>query len=341
MKSDLKAVHVAREFVADAPLITCRFDPKGLYVFATAEDRSVIRWELATGRKTVFKAHDSWVGALAFSPDGATLVTGGYDDTLMWWPVAAEKPEPLRKVRAHAGWIRALAVSPDGKLLASGGNDRIAKLWNLSDGTPVRELPGHELDIYSALFHPSGNFLLTGDLLGKINQWEVATGKLARTFDGKDLHHYDGGQQVHYGGVRGLALSPDGRHLVGAGLHKATNPLGMVNEPLVVRFEWETLKVLQKHLGNDDIKGGVLWRALFHPEGHLLACCGGSTGGFLMFWGPTDEKPAHQFKLPDTIREMDLHPDGLQIATAHFDKKLRLSKLLPKVVEKPAEKPKA
>ena len=27
---------------------------------------------------------------------------------------------------------------------------------------------------------------------------------------------------------------------------------------------------------------------------------------------------------------MDLHPDGLQITTAHYDKKLRLTKLLPK-----------
>ena len=227
----------------------------------------------------MFAGHDSWVGALAFSPDGATLVTGGFDDTLIWWPVAADKPAPLRKVKAHAGWIRALAVSPDGKWLASGGNDRIAKLWNFADGAPVREMPGHELDIYSALFHPSGNFLLTGDLMGKVNQWETATGKLARSFDAKELHHYDGGQQVHFGGVRGLALTADAKHLACAGLHKATNPLGSVHEPLVLRFEWETQKVLKKHLASDDIKGGVLWRVVALPEGQLMACCGGSSGG--------------------------------------------------------------
>ena len=339
MKPDPKAAHLAETFAHDAPLITCRFDPKGLYVFATAEDRSVIRWELATGKKTVLKAHGSWVGALAFSPDGATLVTGGYDDTLIWWPVAAEKPEPIRKVKAHNGWIRALAVSPDGKLLASGGNDRIAKLWSLADGAPIREMPGHELDIYSALFHPAGKFLLTGDLMGKINQWDLATGKLARTFESKDLHHYDAGQQVHFGGVRGLALSPDGKHLACGGLHKATNPLGMVHEPLVVRFDWETQKILKSHLSNDN-KGGVIWRVVFHPEGHLIACCGGSTGGFLLFWGPADDKPAHQFNLTALAREMDLHPDGLRLATAHFDRKLRITKLIPKAPEKGPEKPK-
>ncbi len=334
MKADPKAAHVAQEFAHDAPLITCRFDPKGLYIFATAEDRSTIRWELATGKKTVFKAHDSWVGALAFSPDGATLVTGGYDDTLIWWPVTAEKPEPIRKVKAHNGWIRALAVSPDGKLLASAGNDRIVKLWNLADGTLVRELPGHELDIYSALFHPAGKFLLTGDLMGKVNQWDLAAGKLARTFESKELHHYDGGQQVHFGGIRGLAFSPDTKHLVAGGLHKATNPLGSVHEPLVIRFDWETQKILKSHVSND-IKGGVVWGLAMHPDGHLIACSGGSGGGSLLFWGPTDEKPAHQFKLPNTAREMHLHPDGIRVATAHYDRKLRLTKLEPKAPEKP------
>ena len=73
MKPDPKAAHIAQEFTHDAPLITCRFDPKDLYIFATAEDRTVLRWELATGKKTVLKAHDSWVGALAVSPDGTEL----------------------------------------------------------------------------------------------------------------------------------------------------------------------------------------------------------------------------------------------------------------------------
>ena len=336
MKADLKAVHVAGDYAHDAPLINCRFDPKGLYVFATAEDRAIIRWELAGGKKTVFKAHDSWAGGLAFSPDGQTLVSAGYDDTLIWWPVAAEKPEPIRKVKAHVGWIRSVAVSPDGKLLASAGNDRIVKLWNLADGQPVRELPGHELDVFSTLFHPGGKFLLTGELKGQVHQWEVATGKLARKFDAKDLHHYDKGQQVNFGGVRGLALSPDGKHLACGGLHKATNPLGNVHEPLVVRFDWETQKIVKSHTAND-IKNGTVWSARFHPEGMLMACCGGGSGGFLLFWGEGDEKPFHQFKMPDTAREFDLHPDGIQIATVHYDRKLRLSKLAPK----PADKPKA
>ena len=217
MKAEPKQVHISKEYAHGAPLINCRFDPKGEHVFATAEDRAIIRWVHADGKKTEFKAHDSWVRGLAFSPDGETLVTAGYDDTLIWWPANAKKPTPIRQVKAHAGWIRAIDVSPDGKLLASGGNDRILKLWNLADGKSVREMTGHELDIYSVMFHPDGKHLLAGDLMGHIRQWEIATGKEVRKFEAKDLHTYNGGQRVHYGGVRSLALSPDGKHLIAGG----------------------------------------------------------------------------------------------------------------------------
>jgi len=328
MKADPKQVHVSQEYAHGAPLINCRFDPRGQHVFATAEDRAIIRWTLADGKKTEFRAHDSWVRGLAFSPNGETLVTAGYDDTLVWWSANAEKPTPIRQVKAHAGWIRAIASSPDGQLLASGGNDRDLKIWNLSDGKLVHELKGHELDIYSVMFHPDGKHLLSGDLMGHVRQWEIATGKEVRKFEAKDLHTYNAGQKVHYGGVRSLALSMDKKHLVAGGLYKGTNPLGAVNEPLVMRFDWTNQKVVKKHIV-DGVKG-VIWRNVVHPEGFVIGCSGGSGGGYLLFWQANKDKAFHKLKLPDTAREMDLHPDGITLATVHWNKKLLLSKLAPK-----------
>ncbi|NBV22864.1 MAG: WD40 repeat domain-containing protein [Proteobacteria bacterium] len=337
MKPDFKAAHVAAEFDHASPFITCRFDPPGKFVFATAEDRSIVRWDLADPKKkTVFTGHDGWVWALAVSRDGQTLVTAGADDTLIWWPAAAEKPAPVRKVAAHKGWIRSVAVSPDGKLLASGGNDRFVRLWNLADGKMVQEFAGHELDVYSVTFHPDGKFLLSGDLLGKVQQWDIATGKSVRVLDAKALHSYNEGQGVHFGGVRGLAVSPDKKHLACGGLHKATNPLGNVHEPIVERYDWETHKLLKTHLA-EGLTNSTVWNCLFHPDGTLIAGCGGGSGGHLLFWGKDDEKPAPSFKLPDMAREMDLHPDGIRIATVHASKKLRLTRLAPKPTE-PAKK---
>lgn len=339
MKTDPRQAHLAREFAHDAPLINCRFDPSGQYVFATGEDRSVIRWRVdsESGEKLVFpKAHDSWVRGIAFSKDGQTVITAGYDDTLIWWPATVGSPQPIRKVKAHEGWIRTISVSPDGSLLASGGNDRIVKLWKTADGSPVRQLEGHERDVYSTFFHPDGQWLLSGDLKGKIHQWEVGTGKQVRTFDGKALNTYNGGQQVDYGGVRGIDLSGDGKHLACAGLHKATNPLGAISQPLFLRFEWETQKLIRSHVAEG--VEGIGWQAIFHPEGYLIGCAGGKSGAFLLFWNAEEDKAFHKFKLPGTARECDLHPDGMRVATAHYEKKLTISKLAAKE-EKKESKP--
>jgi WD40 repeat protein len=270
-------------------------------------------------------------GDLTFSPDGETLVSAGYDDTLAWWSATAEMPEATRKVKAHDGWIRTVAVSPDGKLLASGGNDQTVKLWNFADGSAVRTLEGAESHVYSVLFHPSGEFVLGGELKGQVHQWEVATGKRVRSFDAKALHSYNQGQAVDFGGVRSMSFSPDGKHLSCSGLMKAENPLGAVHEPLVLRFDWESAKLLVSHT----MAGmkGVAWRARFHPDGFLIGGSGGGGGGHLIFWNQED-KPFHSFKLPDTVREFDLHSDGVQVATAHYGKMVRISRMAPKPAAK-------
>jgi WD40 repeat protein len=329
---DPKATHIAVQWKHDRPLINCRFDPQARFIFATSEDRTIQRWEIASGTKVGMSGHDSWARGIAFSKDGETMITSGYDDTLVWWKTADAEPKPVNSIQAHKGWIRAISVSPDGTLLASGGNDKVVRIWNLADGTPVREMTGHEKDIYSVQFHPAGEFLLTGDLAGQVKQWDVSTGALVANFDGKALHTYNGGQRVDYGGVRSISFSPDLKTMACSGLHKASNPLGAVNEPLVLLFDWETREV-KKSLVGEGTKG-INWRTVYHPDGFLIGASGGSGGGFLIFWKPEEEKEFHKFKLPDTAREMDLHPDNIQIATVHYDKHLRISKMIPKMEEK-------
>lgn len=195
----------------------------------------------------------------------------------------------------------------------------------MSDGAKVREFTGHQRDIYRVLFHPSGTWLLSGDLDGKIQQWEVATGNLVRTFDAAPLHTYAGGQQVHYGGARALVLSPDAKWLVAGGLHKATNPLGNVQEPLAIRFEWESGKAVRNHL-TDGNPNERIWGMHYHTEGFVSACLGGNKGA-IVFWNEAEEKPFHSFALPASARGMSAQPDGVRLATAHHDSKLRITKL--------------
>ena len=81
---------------------------------------------------------------------------------------------------------------------------------------------------------------------------------------------------------------PYGKHLACGGLHKASNPLGAVNEPLVVVFEWEAQKKVHSHV-SDGVRG-VAWRTFYLQDGSLLGASGGSGGGFLIFWKPEEDK---------------------------------------------------
>ena len=125
-----------------------------------------------------------------------------------------------------------------------------------------------------------------------------------------------------------MSLSPDGKYLACSGLYKATNPLGAVNEPMVMLFQWEGRKKVRS-LVTDGVKG-VAWRVVFLPDGTLVGASGGSGGGFLLFWKPDQDKTFHKFKLPDTARDLDVHPDGLQVATVHFDRHVRINRMTAK-----------
>jgi hypothetical protein len=102
-----------------------------------------------------------------------------------------------------------------------------------------------------------------------------------------------------------------------------------VHEPIVLLFNWESQKVEKQQIA-EGITGGVVWRLRWLADGSLMGVSGGSTGGFLLFWKPDGDKDYFRFQLPNIARDMDLHPDGLQVATAHHDRHVRITRLAAK-----------
>lgn len=327
---DPKQAHVVSQWKHDTPLNVCRFDPQGRFVFTGSEDNLVERFALGDGKKSAFSGgHETWVRGLACTPDGKHVISGGSDGRLVWWKTDGEPGKPLRVLPAHQGWIRSVDVSSDGQLVASGGNDHVVRIWNVADGTRAGEVTGHARHVYNVTFHPEAGRLFSGDLMGKLIETDIATWKTVREYDAKDLHTYHTGQQTDFGGIRGIAVNPDKKLVAAGGTWKATNPFGAIHEPLVLVFSSETGK-LEKKLTAPGIKRGVIWRLAWLGADVLCGVCGGGDGGFLIFWDLKSDKDFHRFKLPNLARDMDVHPDGIQIATAHYDRNVRITRLAKK-----------
>jgi hypothetical protein len=147
--------------------------------------------------------HDGDVLALAWSPDGRLLASGGVEGAVKVWD--ARTGALLHRCQGHRGRVSALAWSPDGALLASGSGDTLVRLWSPRTGQLVRELRGHEAWVLAVAFSGDGQRLASASYDETARLWDVASGREVRRFSG------------HEDAVSGVALSPDGGTLVTVG----------------------------------------------------------------------------------------------------------------------------
>jgi WD40 repeat protein len=108
-------------------------------------DRMVRLWNVRNGQLVrEFKDHREFILAVAFTPDGKRLLSGGggsttdfgafgesCDRSIRLWDVGTGRV--LRTFDGHKWRVDSLAVSPDGRHFLSGSIDRTMILWRLPD----------------------------------------------------------------------------------------------------------------------------------------------------------------------------------------------------------------
>jgi WD40 repeat protein len=162
---------------------------------------------------------------LAWSPDDKQIATGSIDQSVKIWDAGTgalvrELKPYQEKVfeKGHRDGVFCLAWSPDGKNLATGSADHVIKLWNVSDGTVIRDFVNPKIKpppMSPAQAHPGWvyglRFTKDGKQLVSVGDAPLNKGYLAvwTTADGKPAY----AEELSLGALYGVAISPDGKHL--------------------------------------------------------------------------------------------------------------------------------
>ena len=151
----------------------------------------------------ILQGHTDTVEAVAVTPDGQRIVSGGADGTVRVWDLASGRLE--HTLQGHSDWVVAVAVTPDGRRIVSGGHDKTVRVWNLASGRLEHTLQGHSGWVSAVAVTPDGQRIISGGEDDTVRVWDLAGGRLEHTL------------QCHSGWVSAVAVTPDGRRIVSGG----------------------------------------------------------------------------------------------------------------------------
>jgi len=160
---------------------------------------------LAASSPKTLRGHDGYVYALSLSPDGARLVSGGNDRSLILWN--ARTGERLVSRPGHGGRYGVMAVvhHPDGERLVSAGADRWIRIRDAATLAEIEVLRGHEHFVNALALSGDGTRLVSTSFDHVVKIWDLDTREELRSFTAHDDLVY------------GLAVSPDGSRLLTSG----------------------------------------------------------------------------------------------------------------------------
>jgi hypothetical protein len=233
----------------------------------------------------IIPAHKDAIYALAFSPDGKTLATAGYDRVIHLWDVPEDSTlpkAPRLTLKDHSDTVYSLSFHPDGKLLASGSADRAVKVWDAATGKRLYTLSDPTDWVYAVAWSPDRKHLAAAGVDKSVRVWaaDAAGGKLVGT------------AFAHEKPVWRLAYSGDGKMIYSVG------------EDRVVK-SWDAAKLTEVKVF--DAQPDTILDFALRPEGKQFALARFDGAGVLVD-AETGKTTAAPLPIKDTPKEKALPP---------------------------------
>jgi eukaryotic-like serine/threonine-protein kinase len=260
------------------------FSPDGKVLLTDSySDKTVSLWDTATGKLIGQPLkHQYQIHALAFSPDGKTLVTGcGYhsDDgktsrgEAQLWNTATQK---LLATLPFSAEIDAVAFSPDGRIIVARSYSGTVWTWDTAKGKTLASITTHPGD-GRVSYSPTGRIISTAGADDTARLWEAVAGNSL---------------WQPLPDARVISFAPDGRSIVTGG---------------AVGRLWEV--VPESLLGVSLWHGADVLAMTLTPDGETVLT-GGSDGAVRLWDSATGEPGGTPFLLTDPVQTLAVSPDG-------------------------------
>lgn len=269
-------------------------------------------------------AHDFGSTAVAFSPDGGRLVSGGHRGDVKVWDLRRQQLETA--LNLHDGAVRAIAIARTGQI-ATASDDGQVTLWQ---GSKILSQPTASLVTALVWFqgklvsgHDDNSLRVWDKKLSPIQTIPLESGVEALAVHGSQLAvaladrilvlgpDFRPTKILDTGGVtpRDLQFSPDGKRLAAGGWFRL--------------HIWDLASGQHRSVATEH--GGLLTSISFSPDGSQLVSLGRHSDSAIRIVETQDFSVVRRYEAHELCGAMIRYsPDGRWLASASDDESIRL-----------------